>query len=346
MSLKDLLDIKTGELLARSEDLKEINESLRLSNQAIRIKAEEIKNSRESLTELEEKLVTAVDNLAETNDRFAITNNELIKVSKELVEANEYIKQLVLKQKDFINITAHEIRTPVQSILGYGEILISEPQTNEEYLKLIVQNAIRIQKLLTNIMDMAKIDNDSFRLTKEKFNLDALVSTVIQDFKSQISRSKKNLNIFYDAKSQVEEGEEGTLIEADRDKIMQVLFNILDNAIKFTDTGTIVVTTSKNESHKDVDDSNHQQQQQQQQQHHHKEIIVSIKDAGMGLDPQDHSNVFLKSFSSSYSDGIGLGLFICKAIIEAHGGNIWVESNIDGKGVTFSFSLPLGSRQV
>ena len=340
MSLKDLLEIKTGELLARTEELKETNESLRLSNQAIRIKIEEIKISRESLTELEEKLVTAVEKLAETNDRFAITNNELIKVSQELVEANEYIKQLVLRQKDFINITAHEIRTPVQSILGYSEILVSEPHTNEEYLKLIMQNATRIQKLLTNLTDMAKIDNDSFRLTKEKFNLDALVSTVIQDFKSQISRSKKNLNIVYDAKSQFEgDGEEGTFIEADRDKIVQVLVNILDNAIKFTDTGTIVVTTSKSEPHTDVDDSNHHHQR------HQKEIIVSIKDAGMGLDPQDHYKVFLKSFSSPYSDGIGLGLFICKAIVEAHGGNIWVESNMDEKGVTFSFSLPLVSWQ-
>lgn len=191
MSTKDLLEIKTGELLARTEDLKESNESLRLLNQAIRITTEEIKNSRKALTETEEKLVTAVDKLAETNDRFAITNTELIKTSEELIEANEKIKQLILKQKDFIDITAHEIRTPTQAILGYGEILISQPQTNAEYLKLIMQNAIRIQKLLSNILDVAKIDNDSIILTKEKFNLDVLVSSIIQDFKIQISQSKK-----------------------------------------------------------------------------------------------------------------------------------------------------------
>ena len=337
-----MLDIKTGELLARTEDLKESNESLRLLNQAIRIKTEEIKNSRESLSESEERLVTVIDKLAETNDRFAITNNELINVSRELVEANRHIKQLIARQKDFINIAAHEIRTPTQAILGYGEILISQPQTNVEHLKLIMQNANRIQKLLSNILDMTKIDNDSLRLTKEKFNLEALVSTVIQDFKNQISHSKKNLNIFYDTKVQVEGEEEkrrkgrGIFIEADRDRITQVLINLLDNAIKFTDAGTIVVTISKNKSHKDVEAPNHR----------NKEIILSIKDAGRGLDPQDHSNVFLKSFSSSDSSGVGLGLFICKAIVEAHGGNIWVESNIGGKGVTFSFSLPLVSRQV
>jgi signal transduction histidine kinase len=340
MSIKDLLEIKTGELLAKTEDLKEINESLRLLNQAIRIKAEEIKDSRKSLTESEEKLVTAVDKLAETNERFEINNKELLKVTEELIEANERIKQFVLKQKDFIDITAHEIRTPTQAILGYGEILISQPQTNVEYIKLMMQNAVRIQKLLYNILDMAKIDNDSLILAKEEFNLDDLVSSIIQDFKIQISHSKKNLNILCDTKSQIEGEEEeegGNFIEADRDRIAQVIVNFLDNAIKFTDAGTIVVTTSKNKSHKHLEDSNR---------HHHKEIIVSVKDVGKGLDPQDRSKVFLKSFSTFDSGGTGLGLFICKAIVEAHGGNIWVESNKERKGVTFSFSLPLVSRQV
>ncbi len=341
MSIKNLLDIKTGELLAKTEDLKESNESLRLLNQAIRIKTEEIKNSRKALTESEEKLVTAVDKLAETNERFAITNTELIKSSEEIIEASERIKQLVLRQKDFIDITAHEIRTPTQAILGYVEILISQPQTNVEYLKLIMQNAVRVQKILSNILDMAKIDNDSLILTKEKFNLDALVSSIIQDFKIQISHSKKNLDIFYDTKLQVEGGEEekekGTFIEADRDRITQVIVNLLDNAIKFTDAGTIVVTINKSESHKQVEDSND---------HHHKEIIVRIKDVGKGIDSQIRSKVFLKSFSTFDSGGTGLGLFVCKAIVEAHGGNIWVESNTDKKGVTFSFSLPIVSRQV
>lgn len=339
MSLKDLLDIKTGELLAKAEDLKETNESLRLLNERVRIKTEEVKNSRKALTETEEKLVNAVDNLAETNDRLSRTNGELLEVSQELIEANEHIKQLILKQRDFINITAHEIRTPTQAILGYGEILVSEPQTNVEYLRLIMQNATRIQKLLSNILDMAKIDNDSLTLTKEKFNLDVLVSSIIQDIKVQIRHSKKNINIFYDDKSQVEEEKEaeGTYIEADRDRIAQVLANLLDNAIKFTDAGTIVVTISKNESYKEVDDSID---------HQHKEIIVSIKDVGKGLSPQTRSKVFLKSFSTFDSGGTGLGLYICKAIVEAHGGNIWVESNIEGKGVTFSFSLPLVSGQV
>jgi signal transduction histidine kinase len=345
MSIKDLLEIKTGELLAKTEDLKESNESLRLLNQAIRIKAEETKDSRKSLTESEEKLVTVVDKLAETNERFEITNKEIRKVTEELIEANERIKQFVLKQKDFIDITSHEIRTPTQAILGYGEILISQPQTNVEYIKLIMQNAVRIQKLLPNILDMAKIDNDSLILTKEKFNLDALVSSIIQDFKIQISHSKKNLDIFYDTKLQVEGGrggeeeekEKGTFIEADRDRMTQLIVNLLDNAIKFTDAGTIVVTINKSESHKQVEDSND---------HHHKEIIVRIKDVGKGIDSQIRSKVFLKSFSTFDSRGTGLGLFICEAIVKAHGGNIWFESNIDGKGVTFSFSLPLTSRQV
>jgi signal transduction histidine kinase len=155
--------------------------------------------------------------------------------------------------------------------------------------------------------------------------------------KFRLAIPKKNLNIFCDTKSQIEGEEGGTFIEADRDRITQVIVNLLDNAIKFTDAGTIVVTINKNESHKHVEDSND---------HHHKEIIVRIEDVGKGIDSQIRSKVFLKSFSTFDSGGTGLGLFICKAIVEAHGGNIWVESNIDEKGVTFSFSLPFGSRQV
>lgn len=137
----------------------------------------------------------------------------------------------------------------------------------------------------------------------------------------------------YNSKLQLKEdqgNETGLIIYADRDRLEQVLTNLLDNAIKFSDSGTIVVSISKSQPGKEVFNDR-------------QEIIVSVKDVGKGIDPEFHSKVFLKSFSTFDSGGIGLGLFICKAIVEAHGGNIWVENNVDQHGVTFSFSLPLVS---
>ena len=186
-----MLEIKTGELLAKTEELKEVSENLRGLNEEIRVKTKKIKDTGKSSSDVEIHLVTVIEELTETNERLETRNKEIIEVSKELVDANEKIRQLILKQKDFLDISAHEIKTPVQAILGYSEMLMADPQTNTKYTNLIMHNALRIQKLLSNILDMAKIDNDSLMLDKERFNLEALVYNVIEDSKNQIAHLKK-----------------------------------------------------------------------------------------------------------------------------------------------------------
>jgi signal transduction histidine kinase len=334
LSLKDHLEIKTGELIAKTEDLREANESLRLANNDIIKKAEDLKKQKKYLTETEQSLITVNNKLTETNQNLSIMNDEMIEITKNLVMANEQIKQLALNQKEFIDITAHELRTPTQSILGYSEMILSEPNTNVEYVKIIAKNAIRIQKLISNILDMAKIDNLTLELYKEQFSLHVLISTVIQDFKNQIRFKNKNLDLIYDDTTSNfnEESDKDVIVEADKERITQVLVNLVDNAIKFTDSGKIIITTRINVTNTKTENPNYL-----------KEIIIKVKDSGKGLDPKLFSKVFSKFFIGPELGGVGtgLGLYICKAIIEAHGGSIWVENNKDEKGATFSFSLPL-----
>ena len=198
MSIKDNLEIKTGELIAKTEELRESNESLRLANVDVKKKVDVLRKARKDLSETEQELITANDKLTEANYELSITNNQVIDITKDLAVANEQIKQLALKQKEFIDVTAHELRTPTQSILGYTEMILSEHNPNLEYIKVIARNANRIQKLISNILDMAKIDELSLKLSKEQFSLPDLISTVVEDFRDQIKVNKRNLDLIYD----------------------------------------------------------------------------------------------------------------------------------------------------
>ena len=227
LSVEDQLEIKTGELLARTEDMREANESLRIANIEIVKKVKDLKKTKKDLTEAEQSLVTANDKLTEANHKLLAMNNESIEVAKDLAMANEHIKQQALNQKEFIDIAAHELRTATQSILGYTEMIMSEPKTNVEYVKVIARNANRIQKLISNILDMARIDNLNLQLSKEQFSLSALISTIVQDFKKQIQGNKKrNLDLMYDnnittaaCNPTEEDNNKDVIIEADKDRI-------------------------------------------------------------------------------------------------------------------------------
>lgn len=338
MSVKDFLEIKTGEFLAKSEDLKEANVSLRLSNEKIKVKVEQLKKTKRHLTEIEKNLVIANTDLSEANDKLTIINDEMLKVTSDLTKANEEIKQQSLRQKEFIDITAHELRTPTQSILGYSELILSEQSTNIEYIKVIARNANRIEKLVSNILDMARIDNFNLELTKEQFNLSSLISTIVKDFRNQIKYSnKKNLDLIYDNSTILrfnlnqENNNNDVFIKADRDRIAQVIINLVDNAIKNTDSGKItIITTTTDPTHiKENGNPNYE-----------KDVIIKVRDSGTGLDSNLFSKVFSKFFTTSGRSGTGLGLFISKAIVEAHDGSIWVENNNGERGTTFSFTIP------
>jgi two-component system, OmpR family, sensor histidine kinase VicK len=199
-------------------------------------------------------------------------------------------------------------------------------------LDIIIRNARNLQMLSDEILDIAKIETDSLYLKKEFFSLKDLLQIIVEEYKSQQdsnSLNKNNINnhnlceIKFHSPAEEHQNEKLFLIEADKVRISQVISNLLRNALKFTNEGDLINVTI------DTKDNGVK-----------REVIVRISDTGSGIDPKIYPKLFSK-FASKSDLGIGLGLFICKSIINAHGGKIWAENNTDGKGATFSFSLPV-----
>ena len=244
----------------------------------------------------------------------------------------EKLKQVDEMKSEFINVAAHELRTPIQPILSLSQVLRSgtNDTKQQELLDIIIRNAKRLQRLTDDILDVTKIESHSLNLNKERFNLIELISNILQDVTSQIEKanSGKLKLVFY--KPNGDSGNQGIVIEADKARITQVFLNLLNNAIKFTEEGTISIDVKAAEENNDDDDV----------------IIVSIKDTGDGIDSEIMPRLFTK-FASKCSEGTGLGLYISKSIVEAHGGKIWAENNSDATvekrtmGATFYFSLPV-----
>jgi two-component system, OmpR family, sensor histidine kinase VicK len=226
---------------------------------------------------------------------------------------NEQFKLNEQMQREFINIAAHELRTPTQAITGYSELIEMEPENTKIYLNPIIRNSKRLQRLSEDILDVTKIESQSLKLTKEEFDLNDIISSIVGDYRSLLfdNEDNVNLNIVYEPKS--------IILNADKERIVQVISNLVSNAIKFTtkEKGTICVMTEKKNS----------------------ETIVRVKDTGSGIDYDIVPRLFTK-FATKSDVGTGLGLYISKNIIEAHGGRVWAQNNSDGKGATFSFSLP------
>ncbi len=232
---------------------------------------------------------------------------ELEQSNKSLREAIDQLELHDRMQREFINIAAHELRTPTQAILGYSDLFYLRPESREDAIKAIVRNAERLERLSSDILDVTRIEGQRLNLNKEKFNLSEVIASSIEDAERWID----------DGKIKIEYTPKNIAVKADRERIIQVISNLLSNAIKFTKQGTIYVS----EEHKDG------------------QVIVSVRDTGMGIDSEIIPRLFTK-FTSKSETGTGLGLFLSKSIIEAHGGKIWAENNDDGKGSTFTFTLP------
>jgi signal transduction histidine kinase len=244
---------------------------------------------------------------------------ELKKANKKLVSAYEQLKVHDKMQRDFINVAAHELRTPIQPILGLTDALRSKIKETEkqEILDVVIRNAKRLHRLTEDILDVTRIESHTLELQKKRFNLKDILSNLIEDYRSsQIER--KNNNNEQDLKIVYESKDDTIFVHADMERITQVISNLINNSLKFTKSGKISVTSEKKDGH----------------------AIVSVKDTGTGIEPEIMPKLFSKFASKSYQ-GTGLGLFICKSIIEAHGGRIWAENNSDGKGARFAFSLPI-----
>jgi two-component system sensor histidine kinase VicK len=232
---------------------------------------------------------------------------------------NEKLKLHDRMQTDFINIASHELKTPTQAILGCAELLEMEPEKSIYYIKPISRNAKRLQRLADDILDATRIDSQKLVLNIETFDLHTIIKNAIEDFTNEIDKkTRKKIRLLYHHK---EEGDDSILVEADRSRILQVISNLLSNSIKFTTEGIIEVTAEKKNNNS--------------------QVIVSIRDSGKGINPEIFPKLFTKFLTDSDIKGTGLGLYISKSIIQGHGGKIWAENNPDGRGATFTFSLPI-----
>lgn len=230
----------------------------------------------------------------------------------------EELKKADKMQKEFINITAHELRTPIQPILVVIDTLLSKKGNIEDYeelLNMIRRNAKRLQRVTENVLDVTRIESGSFGLKKELFDLNEVIMAVLAAYGSDVKKVDQ-LKIILTSK-------ESFYVEADKVRIAQVISNLLNNAMKFTQEGTIAISCNKMEHDNDKHSA-----------------TFCMKDTGVGIHPEIYPKLFSK-FASHSDGGIGLGLYLCKNIVKAHGGRIWAENNPDGKGSAFFFTLPL-----
>ena len=241
-------------------------------------------------------------------------------------------------EKEFVNMAAHELRTPVQPLLGMTDILMSqfeedhqqqesgkkkkkknrkkEISVTKEEIEMIARNAKRLERLTSDILDVSRIESNALKLNVEMIDLNEKIRTVVDDEMSVVIQQGKELRIIFDQRERAP-----LFVKGDKSRLFEVLSNLVGNAIKFTDSGGSITVTAERTAAKN-------------------EAVVTIKDTGKGIDREILPRLFTK-FASKSDNGTGLGLFLSKGIIQAHGGKIWAENNKEGKGATFRFTLPL-----
>ena len=250
-----------------------------------------------------------------------------ISVFETLLKQTELLEQLKDHdkiQQEFINITAHELKNPIQPILGLSEILIRKKDRDQkeiEILETINKNAKRLQKLTEDILDLTRIESKFLVIHKETLNLNDFVLDIVKNYERSISNKDKDIKFKYDNFNRC------IIIEADKNRLNQVIANLISNSVKFIDKKEGVISISINIRKTDRFET----------------VVFDIQDNGIGIDKEIMPQLFTKFASKSFQ-GTGLGLYLSKKIIEAHGGKIWAQNNEDGKGATFSFSIPLTKR--
>ena len=243
-------------------------------------------------------------------------------------ELYEQLKVHDNMQNEFINIAAHELRTPIQPILGLSQVLSHELHDiyQIQLVDVIIRNARRLQKLTEDILDITKIETQKLQLKKEQCNLNDIIKNCISDIISNNDSFKKKekyntIKLLYQPKD--------IFIQADRARITQVISNLLSNAVKFTSEGTISISLEQKTEEQGKRDDNGGNV-----------VVIAVKDTGQSIHHDILPKLFTK-FATKSETGTGLGLYISKSIVESHGGKIWAKNNADGKGATFTFSLPV-----
>ncbi|MDQ2684828.1 MAG: ATP-binding protein [Thermoproteota archaeon] len=317
------------------------------------------------------------------NDIVKQKTLQLRETIEKLRKANEELKSYELMQKEFINVAAHELRTPTQIITANLELIKMAhlPSLFQDFSKdlsgltqdlqiilkdnnkirsfssvliSVYRNAKRLEKLMSDILDTSRIENNKLELYKESFNLNEKIRNVIKDIHSKTNLISSHGSPSNQVNIEFETKEDPINVLADKIRIFEVISNLINNAIKFSNGQTITIS-SKKMLKKEIKaylrhHPPHNQKEGSTVSIENKDkdgddammmAVVSIRDKGKGIDPDIYPRLFTK-FTTKSHQGTGLGLYIAKSIVEAHGGQIWAQNNFDeGKGATFSFSLPL-----
>jgi signal transduction histidine kinase len=251
---------------------------------------------------------------------------DIYKKAEELYDQLKYKNET---QRQFLNIAAHELRNPIQPILGLAEVMLSNKNMNviqqEELLRIIINNAKKLHFLTNNLLDVARIDENLFSLEFQEFDIVGLANDVIKEVRNQVTNNKK-------IKIDLQCTEKSLNVIGDKIRLNQVFLNLINNAIKYTDEGDILVSIKRGSYNGNNNKNNDTV------------ALVQIIDTGLGIQENIKQKLFSK-FTKGTKVGTGLGLFICKNIVESHGGKIWAENNID-KGATFSFTIPTTTSRI
>lgn len=278
------------------------------------------KQVKERTTRLNKKTVE----LTKSNKELEEARLATLNILEDIKEANEKLKELDKLKNDFLNTTSHELKTPLTPIRSYLDLLedgslgkLNPKQISA--LKVIDRNSKRLKRLIDDILDTVKVEAGQMKFIMEKIRFEKVIEESVNDQK--LSAKEKRITI------RTLIPERLPLIEGDKQRLMQVLTNLLSNAIKFSPKNSEVTVSAKKQK-------NH--------------ILVAVKDKGIGISEKNIKKLFIKFFQVDTSatkehPGTGLGLVICKGVVEAHGGKIWVESKLK-KGSTFYFTLPLKSK--
>jgi len=280
---------------------------------AERARAEEAEKSKAELekraNELEEQRIATLTLLEEIQE-----------AKQNLNKSYEELKSLDKFKDEFINISAHELKTPLTPIIGYIDLMLGDKKSKmdeleREQLHICLRNAVRLKNLVGDITDISKLETKAMKFNMKPVKVEDIINGVTQDLMPDAE--KKQINIAANIPPDL------PLINADPERLTQALSNLVENAIKFTDKGGVTISAEKQKN----------------------EILVKVEDTGIGIAKKSRDKLFTKFFQADMSpsrrvQGTGLGLVICKEIIESHGGKVRVEIKGLGKGSVFSFTLP------
>ena len=312
------IEINTG------DEIEQLADSFKDMVAKVKEKEEALKQANKELTSwsetLEEKVEDRTKEVAQSQEMTLKVLKDLSRAKERLVKYSNDLKKALRVKSEFVSVVSHELRTPLAAIRESIAIILDGlagpiSKKQKDFLKIAKNNVDRLSRLVGDVLDVQKLSSDKVVFKKQKTDLNVLVKEVGKTMKPLIRNRKLNL-IANLAKGLPK-------VICDRDKITQVLANLLNNAIKFTEKGDITIVTT----------------------HGTNFVQVSVKDSGQGIREEDLPKLFqqfeqLEKGFARKTGGTGLGLAICKEIIKKHRGEIWVESKV-GKGTIFHFILPI-----